>query len=122
MELVVKARNLVEPSKLRNYVQRRLSFAFDRHENYILRVEVRLEDINGPKGGKDKQCRIQIVLNGFGSINIGHIDSDIFNAIDKAATKAFRSIASRIDRRKRRSNLVPGQREKSFDTEEVWAL
>jgi len=117
MELVVKARNLVESSKLRHYVQKRLSFAFDRHENYILRVEVRLEDINGPKGGKDKQCKIQIILNGFGNVNVAHLDSDIHSAIDKAATKAFRSIASRIERRKNRKGRLLINSEESYEAE-----
>lgn len=39
------------------FVQHRMSFALDRFR-HLRRLLVFIEDVNGPKGGTDKRCRI----------------------------------------------------------------
>ena len=53
MQLDIQARNFQLTKALRNYIKRRLGFALSSKNNHIQRVQVRLSDINGPRGGAD---------------------------------------------------------------------
>lgn len=117
MQIEVQTRNLIQLTTLRSYAKRRLSFAFDRHEQYIQRVEIKLSDINGPKGGEDKSCRIQVILPKVNDVIVEQIEADIFSAIDRAADRASRAINNKISRRRARERVVSHQDEVRYQME-----
>lgn len=84
---------------LREHLLRRLRFALTREAEDIQRVTVRLGDTNGPRGGPDKFCRIQVNLAHSNPVLIEEVGSDLYNTIDRAAERAGRTVARRIDRR-----------------------
>lgn len=43
---------------------------------------MRIEDVNGPRGGVDKRCRIKIVLKGLPSVIIDQQHSSLQAAMD----------------------------------------
>ncbi len=47
---------------LLDHTQRRLRFTLTRSGDRIRRAKVRLGDMNGPRGGEDKVCKIQVYL------------------------------------------------------------
>jgi len=55
------------------------------------RVTVRMQDINGPKGGVDKECRIVVSLPGKAPIVATVRDEDMYVAIARAARSAGRA-------------------------------
>lgn len=56
--------------ELKNIVFRQLQYFFGRYRAVTMRVRVRFSDVNGPKGGFDKQCVIAIKLRHIGNIII----------------------------------------------------
>lgn len=56
--------------KLKGFVSRRLTFLVGRFRTVIMRVSVHFSDINGPKGGADKQCVVSVKLWTTGEIVI----------------------------------------------------
>ena len=84
---------------LLNYTERRLRFALTRTSDRIMRVVVRLGDANGPRGGEDKFCRMQIYLQRAAPVRIEGAGVDLYAVIDRVAERAGRSVAKRIDRR-----------------------
>jgi ribosomal subunit interface protein len=83
---------------LRAYVERRLEFALDRYAERVARVRVVVSDVNGPRGGEDKACRIEIRLRGGGSVRSTEVDGDAYAAVGTAAHRAARALARALQR------------------------
>lgn len=59
MEVVVQTHSS-NPSALRSHAQQRVRETTWRMASVIRRAVVRLKDLNGPRGGVDKACQVQI--------------------------------------------------------------
>ncbi len=99
MRLDIQARGFDLTEGLRGHTERRLQFALNWASHDVRTVSVRLFDINGPRGGSDKRCRIQIPLSGWQDVVIEDTQSDLYVAIDRAAERTGRTLDRRIARR-----------------------
>lgn len=98
MHIAIQSHGLVLTDGLRAYVRRRLrtsvGWALTR------RLAVWLSDINGPRGGRDKRCKIQISLDHGKTVVIENTEDDLYVAIDRAADRADRALARQLARRR----------------------
>lgn len=76
----------------------RLLGALRRHEPHVVRVEVRLRDLNGPRGGDDKECGLIVHLRGRSIVTVKDHQSDLYAAISNAAGRLKNVIACRLAR------------------------
>lgn len=83
---------------LNAHVERRLGLALDRWAERIARVRVTVRDLNGPRGGADKRCRVEIRLRGGGSVRAAAVDADAYAAIGAASRGAARALARALQR------------------------
>jgi len=100
MQIEIQARNFPLTLALRRHVKRRLDFALSTRYEHIQRIQVRLSDINGPRGGKDKCCHIQVTLPRLADVVIEDTESNLYVAIDHAAERTSRTIARRLGRKR----------------------
>lgn len=100
MPIQIVARNLELTPTQREIVERRLAFALGRFGNRVGRVTVSLEDLNGPKGGLDQRCRIEVSLVPSGTVMAEATDAEIEPAVGRAAERAARCVKSELDRRR----------------------
>ncbi|NOZ09925.1 MAG: HPF/RaiA family ribosome-associated protein [Gammaproteobacteria bacterium] len=98
MQIDIQALNFSLTDALRRYTERRLDFALSTRDDYIQRVAVRLSDINGPRGGADKCCRIQVVLAHLADVVIDDTETNLYAAIDRATDRAGRTVGRRLAR------------------------
>ena len=98
MKIDIQSRGFSLTEALQNHAQRRLHFAMSYSSDHINRVIVRLSDVNGPRGGADKCCHIQIVLAGIPNVVVEDTEVDMYAAIDRACDRARRTVVRRIDR------------------------
>lgn len=98
MKVQVKARHFSLTKELKQYVKKRLKFALGSRFQQIKRVEVMLSDINGPKGGEDKRCQILLKINGQTDVVVDDVQSHLYSAIDRAASRASRTVSKRVTR------------------------
>ena len=98
MQIDIQARHFSLTESLRNHAERRLRFTLTSFDEYIFKVVMRLSDINGPRGGKDKRCHLQVILSGLPDIVIEDTEADMYIAIDRAISRAGRSVKRKIDR------------------------
>lgn len=100
---------------IRDYVMKRLAYALVHGDACITRVIVRLSDINGPRGGNDKRCRIEVRLKAASAVVIEDTEADLYVAIDRAAERAGRTLARRLARQR---EFAPSRQESAAMPEE----
>ena len=106
MHVDTQTREFSLTAGLHDYLRRRIEFALGRYRDAIRRVTVRLRDLNGPRGGADKQCQLQVELAGQPALVISDTDPDLYVAIGRAAKRADRQVARRLGRRSKRLGLA----------------
>lgn len=121
MNVDIQSQGFPLTSALSDHARRRLRFVLTRHSDRIQRVVVRLGDDNGPRGGADKFCRIQVHLLDAPVAVIEDIGLDLYAVIDRAADRVGRAVLkhldrSRIDRRPGRTDTNPTPRDQLADT------
>jgi len=116
MQIDIQAHNFSLTKALRSYIKRRLGFALSTRDEHIQRVMVRLSDINGPRGGEDKCCQIQVVLPQLPDVVIEDTEADLYAAIDRAADRAGRTVGRRLERHRDRGRSS-GQHERAQASE-----
>lgn len=109
---------LSEP-RLRAHVHRRLDRALGRIGSRVERAITRCEDVNGPRGGVDQVCRIELRLSGLRPLVVEDRAATPREAFDRAARAAKRALRRLNDRfgtgakQKRRSKRAAVPREPS---------
>jgi len=98
MRIDIKASGFDLTDGLREHTVRRLQFALGWANHAVPAVNVRLSDINGPRGGKDKRCCIRVPFPGTRNVVIEDTESDLYVAIDRAAERAERAVVRRLQR------------------------
>jgi len=84
---------------LREHIVKRLGYSLNHGRDVISRVVVRLADVNGPRGGVDKCCGIEVRVKGASTIAIDDTQADLYVAIDRAAERTGRTLDRRMARR-----------------------
>jgi ribosomal subunit interface protein len=102
MQFEIRGKDIPITEQLRGHIQRRLSFALERFAGRIRKVRINVADLNGPRGGVDKRCRVAIVLIPSRTIVIEERDSNIYVAIDRIGDRAGTCIGRRLKRGKGR--------------------
>lgn len=98
MQIDIQARDFSLTDALRSHAERRLRVALTCCDDHIQRVVMRLSDINGPRGGADKRCHLQVVLAGLPDVVIEDIETDLYVAIDRATDRAGRTLVRKLGR------------------------
>jgi ribosomal subunit interface protein len=111
MRIEIQARNVSLSSRLRRQTEGRIRAALTRFDERITRVSLWLSDVNGPKGGTDKNCQVQVVMTGKPDVFIEETRDTIFAAINRALERAGQVVVRKLDRNrtrvKRSAMLLP---------------
>jgi ribosome-associated translation inhibitor RaiA len=87
----------------RAYMRRKLGMKLGKFARPIERVSVRLDDVNGPRGGVDKLCRVKVVLSGLSTVYVEGQAQTAGRAFDAALADAERTVRKALQRRRTRS-------------------
>ncbi len=98
MKTDIRLRGLPDAVELRAHAQRQLHFHLSRFSSAVDEVEVRVSDVNGPKGGLDKRCQIFARLKRGKSVTLSVSGADARGAIDYATERTVRMIARELAR------------------------
>jgi putative sigma-54 modulation protein len=105
MLLSVHGKGIALTPALRALVERRVRFALDRQDHRIRSVRVRLEDLNGPRGGVDKRCMIQVRGDRGWMLLAEHTAADLRAAVAGAADRLEQAMSRALERRRDRADV-----------------
>lgn len=88
---------------LRELAQSRLRTALQRLSSRVPRATVQLADVNGPRGGVDKLCHLELHTDGAGTVVVRSVASHWRTAFDDALARAMRLLARVLQRARRRA-------------------
>ncbi len=98
MFVEIRTRKLVVVPETEAELQDHVSLALVRFAPAIERVVVRIDDVNGPRGGIDKVCRTTVILRG-GGVVVAEGRSDVVRkALAVSVVRARAQIRSRAQR------------------------
>ena len=101
MKVEVQAKGLSTATFFCQHARKRMNAALGRFRDSVQSITVRLSDINGPRGGTDKLCRIVVRLKNSSLVVIEELGDDIFQVIDKVADRVHQSVSRQVGRVKR---------------------
>lgn len=101
MKLSISGPTSMISAAVREYIRRRFLFALDRFGSKIRSLKVRLIDVNGPRGGIDKECAVVVNLSEGGTLAVSGAACEAYVAIDATAERVKRAVGRAVHRRRR---------------------
>jgi ribosome-associated translation inhibitor RaiA len=91
MKVDIHARHFTLSESLRNAVHREIGRLAQALGARITRISVRLFDVNGLRGGRDKGCLVHAQFTDGSSVIGSDVDDDLYRSVAAAFDKVVRS-------------------------------
>ncbi|HET9932003.1 MAG TPA: HPF/RaiA family ribosome-associated protein [Polyangiaceae bacterium] len=98
MKIVVVFRGIEASDALREHVVLRAQRELQRFSDEVSSVVVRVQDINGPKGGIDKRCHVTVRGRAMAPVVIEAMSADPYSAAESGLERAARAVRREIAR------------------------
>ena len=99
MEVIFESRD-PDGARLRELAVRRVHFVMRRLTWLMPRARVRLSDTNGPRGGVDKCCHLELRTDHVGTVTVTSMARDWRSALEGALSRAARLLLRNWQRRR----------------------
>lgn len=96
MQLTVHGHHLPVSDEITTHAETRFEAALGQHDGWVTNVVLRLEDINGPKGGVDKRCHATINLKAGPLVVLEDTSDDLYAAINNVAERAKQAVGRKV--------------------------
>jgi putative sigma-54 modulation protein len=100
MDIIIHARNMRLSAAQRDRAEKRVASSLDRFESRLRRVLVVIEDVNGPRGGADKRCRIRATGGRGFAVQAQATDISTAAAVDRSSDAIGRNVSKAVSRRR----------------------
>lgn len=98
MQVLMSWGNIQHSDAVEAHTEERVRKALHRFADRVTRVEVHVNDLNGPKAGLDMRCMMEARLAGMQPIAVEHTAFDLYDAINGSAERLERAVARRVDK------------------------
>ena len=102
MRISIQARQFSLTRALRRHTEQRVRNGLARFDERIMKVSLWLSDVNGRKGGSDKNCQVQIVIPGAADVVVEETQANLYAAINRAIERAGLAVVRKLDRQRTR--------------------
>ncbi len=106
MELTITDLNLELSSQNVSRIKQKARRMFGSVCDSVQVMKIILDDINGPKGGKDKHCRVIIHTKGIPDIVVTDNQTSVMSAVNLALTRARTALLRKVKRKQKNQPKV----------------
>ncbi|MGA8393109.1 MAG: HPF/RaiA family ribosome-associated protein, partial [Burkholderiaceae bacterium] len=89
MQIIVESRD-ADATPMRELSIARVRFSLRRLKALVPRAKVQFSDVNGPRGGVDKRCLVELKTDSAGTVVIASLARDWRTALDRSLARATR--------------------------------
>lgn len=101
MKVLLRGVHLNLTDALKAYVDEHLVSHIERYvDDEASEIDISLVDINGPKGGVDKECRVTVRLPNLPSVHVTETSETLFQAIDASRDRLEKTIKRTLEKRR----------------------
>src|SRR5438309_10648744 len=104
MKVIIQGKQMRLTSGLKNYAHEHVVEALNRfYDNEAAELRVELGDVNGTKGGVDKECHLTLHMPGARTIQIENTTPDPYASMDAASDRMVREAKKELQRMRKAS-------------------
>jgi hypothetical protein len=100
MNIAIHSKKITLDQQEKSHLIRRVQFALGRFASRISNVSVKVSDLNGPRGGIDKRCRLAARVQGLGEVIVQDDDAELQPLVDRIAERMGHLIGRRLERQR----------------------
>ncbi|MBC7619337.1 MAG: HPF/RaiA family ribosome-associated protein [Candidatus Saccharibacteria bacterium] len=97
MQVIFESRD-ANGAQMRELSVERVRFALRRLTTFVPHAKVQFSDINGPRGGMDKRCQVELKTDNAGTVVISSLARDWRTALDRSLSRATRVLTRSLQR------------------------
>ncbi|MFZ2306207.1 MAG: HPF/RaiA family ribosome-associated protein [Rhodoferax sp.] len=97
MQVIFESRD-ADGAQMRDMSVERVRFALRRLNTWVPRARVQFSDVNGPRGGVDKRCQVELSTDAAGTVVIASLARDWRTALDRSLGRATRVLTRSLQR------------------------
>ncbi len=98
MKIEITGRKIEVDEKVRAFAERKIQFGIGRLSQRIAGVRVLISDVNGPKGGRDTECVVEVRFRSAGRLTAKVTAVDVYAAVGQAVERAGYAVSERVKR------------------------
>lgn len=100
MQIIFESRD-ADGIQMRELSLERVRFALRRLSALVPRAKVQFSDVNGPRGGVDKRCQVELSTQAAGTVVIASLARDWRTALDRSLGRATRVLTRSAQRQQK---------------------
>ena len=97
MQVIFESR-VADGAHMRDVSIARVRFVLRRLTPFVPRAKVQFSDVNGPRGGVDKRCQVELSTEAAGPVVIASLAQDWRTALDRSLGRATRVLKRSLQR------------------------
>ena len=106
MQVIFESRD-ADGANLRDLSVERVRFALRRLSTQVPRAKVQFSDVNGPRGGVDKRCQLELKTQAAGTVVIASLARNWRTALDRSLRRATQVLTRSLQRNQKKSGSPP---------------
>jgi hypothetical protein len=88
MQIQIEPPHATAPTEWRSLAEHRVRFVMRRLRSEVMQVQVRLDDVNGPRGGIDQRCQLSLTTEAHGILVVSATKGNAISALNMALRRA----------------------------------
>jgi putative sigma-54 modulation protein len=102
MKIHVRCTGIEHSQSLVDHTTRKIHQHLSRFGHRLSRIDARLSDVNGPRGGRDKRCLVIVHGPGLGPLRVEELHEDFYAGVDRALDRLAQVVGRNICRTRER--------------------